>query len=415
MRVFRSLWLLAFACALSAQTYSKDVAPIVQEKCARCHRPGDIAPFPLTNFRQVSAYAEDIARVVEERKMPPWKPVEGFGQFRDNFGLTADERETLLAWIRAGTPEGDPADLPPAPPDADSPWHLGEPDLVLTAPEYTPPPEAKDTYRCFVLPVGLTETKYVRAVQALPGNPAIVHHVLFYIDETGASERLDARDPEPGYNCFGGPLIPLGIGSGLGGWAPGTRAQPLPDGIAMLLPRTARIVMQVHYYPQGRVETDQTRMGLWFADRESVTKRLVQIPIVNTRFEIPPGAEDYEVRAQQVVFPFLTGQAITVAPHMHLLGKEIKVEVIEPGGRVQPLIYIDRWDFNWQGFYTFTEPVRLRLLSTIRVTARYDNSENNPHNPHRPLKPVRWGEGTEDEMCLAFLGVVFDAEFLGPL
>jgi hypothetical protein len=184
----------------------------------------------LTSFDEVRTYAEDIKRVVTERKMPPWKPVEGFGEFRDSCALTADERQTLINWVDDGAPEGDAADLPPAEPVSDSPWHLGEPDLQLTAPQFTPPERSRDIYRCFVLPVEGDGDRYLSAIQALPGNPQIVHHVLFYIDNTGEAEELDAKDEESGYSCFGGPKISLGIGSMIGAWAPGSRTRHLPEG-----------------------------------------------------------------------------------------------------------------------------------------------------------------------------------------
>ncbi len=416
MKAFRLLSALLFLALYPAlaQTYTKEVSRIIQAKCQQCHRPNDIAPFALMNFDDASSYAADIKRVVSERKMPPWKPaVEGSAPFRDDFSLNEEDRLTLLSWVEAGAPKGDDADLPEPAPVSESPWELGEPDLILSMPEYTPPRVA-DTYRCFVLPTGLDETRFISAAQALPGDKRQVHHVLIYIDQTGESAKLDGVDGQPGYTCFGGPLIELTIGGLLGGWAPGARTRHLPEGIGQVLPGKSRIVMQVHYHPGGRTAPDQTRIGLWYRAADKVEKRLVNIPLINERFVLPPGESNIEVKASQFIFPFVSGKAIQVAPHMHLLGRKIRVEVRDADGTVRPMINIEDWDFNWQGFYTFTEPVKLPANSTVWLTSYYDNSANNPRNPNNPLKAVRWGEGTEDEMCLAFVGVVFDNESLLP-
>jgi copper type II ascorbate-dependent monooxygenase-like protein len=405
------LLLFALLTTASAQvTYTREISRIIQAKCQICHQPNDIAPFALMTYDDAVTYAPDIARAVGERRMPPWKPHPDVNSFREAFGLTPEERQQILDWISNGTLQGDPADLPEPRAAKDSPWDLGDPDLVLAMPLYTPPERTADTYRCFVLPTNLTEDRMLSAVQALPGAKQEVHHVLVFADDTGESEALDGKDGQPGYTCFGGPnLKNLNIGSLLGGWAPGARAHHLPDGIGMRLRRNSRIVMQVHYHPSGRVQEDQTQLGFWFRPVGGEYKRLVNVPIVNDRFVLPPGESSIEVKATQVMLP---GQLITVAPHMHLLGRQIKVDLQHLNGTVDPLIYIDDWDFNWQGFYTFTNPVTVAPADVLRVTAVYDNSENNPKNPNNPLIPVRWGEGTNDEMCLAFVGFVIDNQAL---
>jgi len=388
----------------------------LQSKCQRCHHPNDIAPFALMTYEDAQTWAADIRTAVSAGVMPPWKPVPGYGEFRDAYGLTADERQLILDWVDQGAQPGDPVDTSDTttPPPPDSEWRLGQPDLVLTTPAFTPP-RAPDTYRCFVLPSGLDDNRFVTAYQVNPGDKQQVHHVILYIDQSGEADKLDGQDGQPGYTCFGGPNVTLTIGGVLGGWAPGAQPSRLPDGIASLLPGKARIVMQVHYHPGGKRGEDQTRVGLYFSPVGAVEKRLVNIPIVNTKFVIPPGATDYEVKASLPILPFLSGQAITVAPHMHLLGKRIRLDLKLGDGSSKPLIYIDNWDFNWQGFYTFQEPVVLPAWSSVELSAIFDNSDGNPRNPNNPLKPVGWGEGTNDEMALGFLGVVFDFESLLPL
>jgi len=423
----RAIALLFVIAAIAAAdvTFTRDVAPILQAKCQQCHRPQDVAPFALMTYSDAVTWSRDIQATLTAKTMPPWKPRAGFNEFQDSYAMSDDERNTVLAWIAAGTPLGDLADMPAALPVSDSPWQLGDPDLILTMSEaFTPPADVSDTYRCFVLPSGLTENRFISAIQALPGNPQITHHVLFFLDETGESEALLGKDGQPGYDCFGGVNISSIIssttaamatgdilqGTMLGGWVPGARTRRLPTGIGVPIPKNARVVMQVHYHPSGRPGEDQTQVGMWFADTAGIQHRLINVPVVNMKFVIPADASNYTVMASQFVFPFLAGKVITVAPHMHNLGRQTKVEVIDADGTTRPIIAIDDWDFNWQGFYTPANPVVIPSGSTVKVTSVYDNSINNPKNPNNPTVPVGWGERTVDEMCLAFLGVIFDNE-----
>jgi hypothetical protein len=388
----------------------------MQAKCQICHRSGDIAPFALATYADASARAGAIKQAVSDRRMPPWKPVPGHGEFRDSYALTDDERATLIDWVEAGVPEGDPSELPEARPYTGE-WHLGEPDHVVQMPAPYEVPRRHDTYRCFVIPTGLNVDRFVTAAQVIPGNRQIVHHVILFIDTTGQADKLDAQDAEPGYNCFGGPGI-RGVNaltdlmSGLGGWVPGARTQLLPEGVAMFLSERAKIVMQVHYHPAGRPGGDQTKVGLYFA-KDAPERRLRYIPIVNFTFRIPPGDPNYDVRALLPMLPFTDAKLIQIVPHMHMLGKKIQVTA-QRGGVERSLIYIDDWDFHWQGFYTYVEPVPITSGTTLRLTCTFDNSAENPRNPHNPPRTVTWGEGSEDEMCVAFLGVTFDNENLLP-
>jgi hypothetical protein len=408
--------LFAFAVSAFGQvTYTRDISRVFQAKCQQCHREGDIAPFALDSYEAAITWGEDIQRAVEERRMPPWKPVDGFGEFQHNFGLSAEERDLILNWYRGGAAEGDPRDLP-EPLAATGEFRLGDPDVVLTMPQSYNLKRRGDTYRCFVIPTDFGADRFIDAFQVVPGNRQVVHHVILYLDTSGKARQMDGKDGEPGYDCFGGPGdgIPLTLSSMAGGWVPGMATNRFPAGVGTLLPKGVDIIMQVHYYPGGRTnQEDQTRVGLYFAQGE-VSKRLVYLPILNTSFRIPAGAENHEVTATFPIPPLFDATAYLVAPHMHLLGRQFKLEKIRPNGRVEPLIYIDNWDFNWQGFYQYQGPVRLNAFDRVRATCTFDNSEKNPRNPSNPIKIVRWGEGTEDEMCIGFLGVTFDRENVVP-
>ncbi len=397
----------------SGLTYSKQISRIFQAKCEICHREGDIAPFALKDYQTASLWAEDIKRVVDDGIMPPWKPVAGHGDFKNSFALTADERQAIIKWVSAGAPEGDPADAPAPLPDRGE-WPLGSPDQIMSMVQDFIPPRGRDVYRCFVMPESFDETKYVSAVDVLPGDRKIVHHVILFLDTKGESVNLEGKDGQPGYDCFGGPNITLSINFSLGGWAPGQRSQFLPDGIGMELPKGARIVMQVHYYPAAGTGPDKTRLGLYF-NKTAIQQRLFIVPVINTSFKIPAGAESYDVDANFRVLPMLDAKAIWVYPHMHLLGRQINARLEKADGTVQPLIYEDDWDFNWQGSYTYAEPVPIKAGDNVHVTCTFNNSDSNPKNPNNPLVDVGWGERTTDEMCIGFFGVTLDYEKLLPL
>jgi hypothetical protein len=412
LQLFVGILLLAAALPSRAEvTYTKQISRILADRCQTCHRAGDIAPFALNGYQDAVDFAADIKRVVEEGIMPPWKPSEGHGKFKGAFALKPEEKVDLLSWIAAGTPFGDEADLPESKPTKGD-WSLGDPDLVVKMPAAFAPAKGKDIYRCFVLPTGLTEDKFVSAVDILPGNRQIVHHVILYLDATGEAEKLDAQDEAPGYDCYGGPGFELNVASvtsfllngyTLGGWAPGARAHHLPEGVGMQLGRRAKIVMQVHYYTGGRTGEDQTSVGLYF-NKEAVKAPLYYLPVVQTRLNIKAGdpASVATAELSNIFVPEIT--VVDVFPHMHLLGTKIKLEK-EFRGASELLIGIDKWDFNWQGAYQFEKPVSLPLTSRLKLRCEFDNSVNNPRNPSNPLKDVKWGEGTEDEMCLAFVGV----------
>jgi Copper type II ascorbate-dependent monooxygenase, C-terminal domain len=423
MRILLGLAALA-VCSLAASaqpTYNKEISRLMQAKCGQCHQPGKIAPMSLLTYDDVSTYAQDIQRVLQDKSMPPWKPVPGVGDFRHSYGLNDGDRQELLDWIANGVEQGDPADAPDPFPVSNSPWDLGTPDLVLQPPAaYTPPRSVADTYRCFSLPTGLTADTWIKASQALPIAYQEVHHVLMLLDQNGDSARLDGADGQPGYDCYGdlglGNLSSLQqiVGALVGSWVPGAQVNPLDDGTGILISANARIVLQVHYHPSGQTSPDQTSVGLYFSPPNSVKHRLLSIPLVNLGFKIPANNPSYPVSASLTLplVPAVSGKIVLVLPHMHKLGRKTSANLKDRNGTVTPLIQIDDWDFNWQGAYMYTQAIPFAAGSTISMTAIYDNSDQNPRNPNSPIIPVGWGEGTNDEMCITLVGVVLDDESL---
>ncbi len=377
-------------------TFNRDIAPILWKNCASCHRPGEIGPFSLLTYNDAAKRADFLAEVTSDRSMPPWKPEQGFGSFHDERRLSGQEITLIHDWSEAGAPEGDPQDLRPAPQFPEG-WQLGTPDLVLKmgAP-FSIAASGDDVYRCFVIPIPLDSDKTVSAVEFRPGNRRVVHHAIYYLDSTGAARKKDAAEPGPGYTSFGGPgILPTG---GLGGWAPGSLPRWLPDGVGKMLRKGSDLVLQIHYHPDGKPETDESMVGIYFTKQPA--KRIVGGIMVRSRqLNIPPGEKRYHVTAQSDPLP-VDAEVIGITPHMHYIGKEMKVTAQQPGGKTVPLIWIKDWDFNWQGQYQYETPVLLPKGTVIKLEAYYDNSADNPRNPTKPPKRVTWGEQTTNEMCL---------------
>lgn len=385
-------------------TYSGQVAGILNRRCVTCHRPGQVAPFSLTNYEQASKWSRDIRRAAKTRTMPPWLPG-NHGAFRDERWLTDPEIDALAKWSDAGAPLGDPAKVP-TPPRFPEGWILGEPDLVLTGPEYEVPASGPDEYRCFVLPTDLPEDRWVSAVEVRPANTRVVHHIIAYVDTGKTSQKLDAADPKPGYPSHGtGPLfIPAGE---MSGWAPGVMPYALPEGVGRKLRKGAKLVLETHYHKSGRVEKDRVTIGLHFS-KTPVKHPLRWITPLNYEFVLKPGEKRNKVTASAKLRNDV--KAISIFPHMHLLGREMTAEAALPDGTTKLLIHVPDWDFNWQDTYHFKEPIPLPGGTVINVTAYYDNSADNPDNPHNPPKAVTWGEQTSDEMCIVFLSYIRDKE-----
>lgn len=386
------------SAAPDSPTYTRDVAPIFNTHCVQCHRVGDIAPMSMMNYDEVRPWAKSIRKEVAALRMPPWHAAEGIGEYSNDASLTDIELSTILRWVDTGAPAGDPADMPD-PPTFSSDWRLGEPDLIVTMPvQFELGPEGDDVYQCFIMPP-VPEDTWVQAIEFKPGNRAIDHHVVLFLDGTGeASAHLDAATPEPGYPCYGSPLfLPSDI---LAVWAPGTQPDVLPEGIARAMPKGSRIVMQMHYHRNGKLEIDRSSVGLHFAEGP-VRKRLHVGTSIDFTINIASGETDYVSRASWKADRDVEIRALF--PHMHVLGKTIGMTAYYPDGASRALLEVPRYDFDWQRTYYLSEPVNIAAGTRIETRAIYDNSAGNPNNPSSPPRPVRFGFDTFDEMNVGFV------------
>lgn len=397
---FLAGWAVLATAAVAAPTYNKDIAPILYENCATCHRPGEVAPFSLLTYQDAAKRASLIATVTKKRYMPPWKPEPGYGNFDHVRRLTDEQIALIQGWAAAGGPEGDKADKP-AIPAFPTGWQAGEPDQVLKVPEpYALAADGRDQFRCFVVPMNLTKESYVSGAEFRPGNARVVHHALIFLDSTGTARKLAAASSGSGYPCFGGPGF---TGAGLlVGWAPGYTALPPEPSLSLPVRPGTDVVIQIHYHPSGKPEQDQSSIGLKFSGPP--TKGRALLLVMNRYLDIPAGESHYVVKGSVTVPQDAELWGIT--PHAHYLATDMKVNARLPDGSVIPLIWVKDWDFNWQGQYRYKQPIKLPKGTKIELEYVYDNSAGNPHNPSSPPVRVRFGEQTKDEMALAFLGLV---------
>jgi hypothetical protein len=388
-------------------TFNNQIVRIFQQHCQTCHRPGNIAPFSLLTYADARPWARAIKDQVILKTMPPWKAVNSHGVFSGERSLTDQEIQTISQWVDNGAEEGAASNLPDPITFPDT-WSSGTPNIVLqpSAP-YAVPQGSDDIYRCFPMTVNSDSDVYVRGYEVIPGNRAVVHHVLLFTDDFNQSAALEAADSGPGYTCFGGTGFFTGLG-GLGGWVPGASAQMFPLGTGVRISKGARVVMQVHYSlldfsrtNSGAPAPDLTRLGIYTSP--APLEEISFLPVVNPFFTIPPGESSVQVKASLPISR--TVELIAIAPHMHLLGRRATVEAVLPNQERRQLIRIDDWDFQWQGNYNYRDPIILPAGTVVELTASYDNSLNNPKNPSNPPVAVRWGERTVDEMCLTFLSV----------
>ena len=396
------LWaILAVAVAAHAATptFNKDIAPILYQNCATCHRPGEVAPFSLLTYADAAKKAGLLAIVTGKRVMPPWKAEPGYGSFANERRLSEPQISLMREWAKAGAPEGDAKDKP-TPPVFPNGWAAGQPDKVLTlSHKFEVAADGPDEYSCFVLPLDTAQDVYLSGMEFRPGNRRVVHHALVYADTTGTARKLAADSPDGSYTCFGGPKFPP---SGLlGGWAPGASPPPDSPSLSQLIRQGTDIVVQIHYHPSGKPEEDQSSLGLKFSGPP--TKGRAGIVLSNRRIAIPAGDPHYVVKTG-VTLP-RDVDVFGITPHAHYLGTDMQVNAVLPDGTIQHLIRIEDWDFNWQGQYRYKEPVHLPQGTRIELEYVYDNSANNPHNPAHPPVPVTWGEETQNEMAVLFLSV----------
>lgn len=382
-------------------TYAEHIAPILNNNCVVCHRPGGAGPFSLLGYDNARQRAALIAAVTSVRYMPPWLPTPGRGQFLGERRLEQAQIDLLGAWARAGAPAGDLA-LSPAPPVFEDDWHLGPPDLEISLPEpYQLQREGTDVYRTFVVELPTSRARWVRAIEFRPRNPQVVHHAIMQIDRSLASLRRDEADPGPGYE--GMETFPAENPDGqILGWTPG-KVPREDQGMAWRLEPGTSMVVQLHMQPTGKVEPVQPRIALYFTDQPP-TRKPFSLLLRNDRIDIPADANDHIVQ-DELVLPVAVS-LLGIYPHAHYLAREMEIFATKPGGEIEWLLHIKDWDFNWQDDYRYRGSVELPAGAKVTMRYHFDNSADNPRNPHDPPQRVRYGLRSADEMANVALQVL---------
>ncbi len=354
-------------------TFTKDVAPILQKHCQTCHRPGEAAPFSMLTYEETRPWAPTIKMVVTQRIMPPWFADPQYGHFANERSLSADEIRTLVAWVNGGAATG-----------------------VMD-------------YQYVIVPTGFKEDKWVQTLEVRPTDRAVVHHIIAYLREP---ESNYFKDQKPGVFFIAPPpkvdektdtsALPSDF---LVGYAPGQPAEILHPGEGKLIKAGSDIVFEVHYTPNGKPTTDQTKLGLVFT-KTPPKERVLTLSASNGTFKIPPGVPDYKVDATFEVRKDV--KLVGLHPHMHSRGKAFEYRLVFPDGKKETILSVPVYNWHWQLWYNLAEPIDLPQGTKIECTAHFDNSPNNPENPD-PTKSVIWGQQSWDEMMVGFFNLKFDA------
>ncbi len=393
--------------------FDREVLPILERHCVECHRPGEVAPMSLRSWQEARPWAKSIRQAVATRAMPPWFADPTVGEFRNDRRLSDAEIATLVAWVDAGAPKGEdsPASHPLSDPELH--WGIGEPDLVVVMPEaYPVPAQGVVDYVNIKIPTGVTEDRWIDAIEVRPGERSVIHHIDVLVCRPGCPEDEDLAALEPGAPAFfpvsanteaPQPTVRAGISGDevefLASYLPGGRPQRLPSGHARLLPKGAELVFNIHYTPNGSAVSDQSRVGFRFSPEEP-RRRVVSLFLDNYSLWVPAGAEDYSIDTEATLAREAT--LLSITPHMHSRGVAAEVELSTAGTQATPLLRVPRYDFNWQIDYEYVRPIELSEGDRIRYRLRYDNSDRNPDNPD-PGRDVPWGRQTVDEMSSLFV------------
>jgi len=419
-----------------AVTFNSDIAPILYENCASCHRPIDDgrlrqgsgrqaavattsepasvkpsgeapaddvicvagAPFSVLDYDSVRRNARRIASAVQRRAMPPWLPEPGHGSFSGERRLRDDQIALIARWAESGAPEGNPADAP-KPPTFSGGWQLGTPDLVLTVPEpYVLQPGGRDVFRNFVIPVAIDAPRYVRGVEFRADRPQVLHHADLAVDLGRVSRVLDRADPGPGFGTMDGAQV-----QNVYGWSPGKVPTLEASDNAWTLNPGTDFVLLLHMIAGAKSETVQPMIGLFFSDTPP-THTPISVKLEAHGIAIPPGESNYVVE-DSYVLP-VDVDAVSIYPHAHYLGKEMRGTATLPDGSQKDLLWIRQWDFRWQDRYRYQSPVFLPRGTRLSMRFTYDNSEANPRNRSRPPQQVRSGPRSTDEMGQLWIEVV---------
>lgn len=398
------------SAANNPPTFYKDVLPILQNHCQRCHRPGEVAPMPLVTYEETRIWAPAIAAVTQSKMMPPWFADPNIGHFADDPSLTPAQIATLVAWSKTGAPAGNPKDAPHAPHWTEG-WNIAHPDDIVQMPKAVAIPASGDVeYTYEIVPTHFTQDRWVQMSELRPTGPQYVHHAVVYIRPPNsdwlrhaplnkpftASDLPDPVERAQAHETTSDLLLV---------YAPGSSPDRWPDAMAKFVPAGSDLVFQMHYTTNGTAGSDRTSIGLVFA-KQLPKQRVITLQLNNHALLIPPNTDNFRVEVQGTLPNDAT--LLSFFPHMHLRGKAFEYDIVHEDGTIEPLLRVDHYHFHWQLSYKLAEPRFLKAGTKLRAVAWYDNSRNNPHNPD-PDAMVTWGDQTYNEMMVGFFDVAVPA------
>jgi hypothetical protein len=410
-------------------TFNRDVLPILQRNCQTCHRPGEVAPMSFLTYDSTRPWAKAIKQAVVTKKMPPWFADPRYGDFRNEPKLTATDAQTLAMWADSGAPEGEAKDKPAA-----IAWHEGwriAPDVTISIPApHNVPAKGAGEIKSFIVPNPFKSDTWVSAIEIRPGEPSVVHHVMLQVPEdtpgptfSWGGVSASACLPPSGSEAFLESPVAIPAGNPAGKappikppknfavleavYVPGSPVTDFQyDNSAKLIKGGGNLRIEVHYTPNGKAVSDQTKIGFKFAKEPPQRKFIMIAPksLANVKQRIPAGEANWESRGELEFGQ--DAQLVWFMPHMHLRGKDMTFNLDYPNGRTDTVLRAN-FNFNWQLGYELDEPIRVRKGTRMEIVAHHDNSANNPYNPD-PTKEVAWGNLTSEEMVLPWFGVIVD-------
>ncbi len=392
-----------FGCAIERKlpngkkgpTYYPQVKSVLERSCVRCHDSSGVAPMTFATYTGARRYANNIASVVAQRQMPPWKADQSAHNFSNLRTISDTDRKLLMQWAATGAAAGIPSATSPTKDDRTVVKWDAE---VTASAMHTVKPSGPDEYRTFIIPTNFTEDKWIDAIDLKPSNPKVVHRILGFVDASHGARKHADRQASPGYSNFGGLLSPPD--ADLGAWFPGNPIQVQPTGTAWKLPKGADILVQVHYHPTGKVEVDAPIVRLRYS-KDTISHERKLLTLSRSDLYLAAGA----VKPVSITHRVEQAMSIhSIMPHMHLVGKSIKVTLTSADGNETTLLGIRDWDIYWQEAYMFEKPIDVPAGSLITVSAVYDNSIANPRQPNVPPKDIHSGETSKDEKLLVYIG-----------
>ena len=415
----------AEATAQSTVTFNKDVLPILQNNCQSCHRPGQVAPMSLLTYKDVRPWAKAIKAATVARKMPPWNADPRYGHYTNDRSLKQSAIDTLSKWVDAGAPEGDPNDAPAPKQWPSGDWEV-EPDIILDGPDFDVPATGVVDWFWVAIPSHFTRDTWITSMQFQPVDPAVVHHIgITFVPHTPDVkynepiwERIQ-RDADlitvPGQPFQQTVVTRLGLGGReQDTYVPGhTISDYRPYNAARLIPANTDIYLNLHYTPNGAPIRTHVKIGFTVAKdppKHQVLMVMVSSATDREHFRIPANDGNWAAPAGEATF-VRDVEIISMMPHMHVRGKSMTYTLTYPDGKVEKILDVPHYDFNWQLKYDTS--VKVPKGSKLRVDAHYDNSANNKYNPN-PNRDVYYGEQTWEEMMIGYVGVLVDDPKLDP-